>query len=160
MEAIATDIKNELKRVGIEVDAVKRKLDRLKSEKDPENRDSHVTAVASILQSIYNGYEKILEMLIKAIDGELPAARDYHTALLKRASTPIPEIRPSIITEKTFNILDNIRRYRHVFRRIYHYQLKADRIIEVAELCIKSYDVFGIEIDKFLKDFIGGRGLK
>lgn len=155
MEAIAVDVTNEINRIGIEIDAIKRKLARLESEKDPENIDSHMTAIAAILQSIYNGYERVLEMLVKAIDGDLPVARDYHTVLLRRASSPLPDVRPSIISENTFDKLDGIRKYRHVFRKIYHYQLKAGRVQELAEMGIQSYSMFRNDVNSFLRDFIG-----
>lgn len=153
MEAIVVDVTNEIKRVGIEVDAIKRKLSRLKSEKDPENADSHLTAIAAIMQSIYNGYERILEMLVKAIDGDLPVARDYHSALLRRASAGVPDVRPPLISEKVFDILDDIRRYRHVFRKIYHYQLKPGRVQELADMGIRSYGIFKDDIERFLSGF-------
>lgn len=157
MEAIAVDVENEIKRVGIEVDAIKRKLSRLQSERDPENVDSHLTAIAAIMQSIYNGYERILEMLIKAIDGDLPVARDYHSALLRRASSSVPDVRLPIIDEKTFDILDDIRRYRHVFRKIYHYQLKPGRVQELAEMGIKSYSIFKDDVEGFISRFVSAK---
>lgn len=153
MEAIAVDVENEIRRIGIEIEAVGRKLKRLESEKDVENADSHLTAIAAILQSIYNGYERVLEMLIKAIDGDLPAARDYHSAILRRAVSPIAGIRPSIINQTTFDILDDIRKYRHVFRKVYHYQLKPDRIQHLAGMGISAYGAFKADIEEFLKKY-------
>lgn len=157
MEAIANDINNELKRIAIEVDAIARKCARLDAEKDHENIDSHLTAIASIIQSVYNGYERTLEMLIRTIDGELPAARDYHTALLRRASSEIPDVRPPIISEKTFQVLDDIRKYRHVFRKIYHYQLRPEKVKGFAGITINSFDMFKGDVNSFLKRFMEGK---
>lgn len=154
MEAITVDVENEIRRIGIEIEAVGRKIKRLESENDSENRDSHLTAIAAILQSIYNGYERVLEILIKAIDGDLPTARDYHIALLRRAVSPIADIRPSILNQKTFEILDDIRKYRHVFRNIYHYQLKPGKVRLLAEMGISAYNLFKIDIEEFLKKYM------
>jgi hypothetical protein len=81
MEALIVDIENELRFISKEIDALKRKKEKLHAERDPENIDSHIKAIALTLHSIYTGYEKILEMIIKGIDGDVPTALDYHTAV-------------------------------------------------------------------------------
>ena len=92
------DIENELKFISKEIETLRRKKERIKSEKDPENIDSHNKAIALTLHSIYTGYEKILEILVKGIDGDVPTAFGYHAALLKRATYSIPNVRPEIIS--------------------------------------------------------------
>jgi len=91
VEALIVDVESELKFISREIETLKRKRERLKDERDTENIDSHIKAIALTLHSIYTGYEKIVEILIKGIDGDLPTAIDYHTALLKRATYEIPE---------------------------------------------------------------------
>jgi hypothetical protein len=100
VEALIVDVENELKFIAREIEILKRKKERVETEREPENLDSHVKAIALTLHSIYTGYEKILEMLIKGIDGDAPTATDYHTALLKRATYTIPGVRPEIISER------------------------------------------------------------
>lgn len=153
MEILIFDIENDFKFVQKEVDSIKRKLERLKSEKDVENIDSHIKAIASTLHSIYSGYENILERIIRTVDGEIPAGKEYHLWLLKRASFPIDNIRPAIISTETFMILEELRTYRHKFRNIYLYLLSPERIIELAHLGIKSKELFEKDFNAF-KSFI------
>jgi len=74
MEALIVDIENELRFISKEIDALKRKKEKLHAERDSENIDSHIKAIALTLHSIYTGYEKMLEMIIKGIDGDVPTA--------------------------------------------------------------------------------------
>lgn len=125
-----------------EIEILKRKKQRLEEEKDAENRDSHIKAIALTLHSIYTGYEKILEVLIKGIDGDLPSSMDFHTALIKRASYEIPEVRPRIISEETLHAFNILRGYRHRLRRIYTYLISRIKVLRLTDLAIKSYDLF------------------
>lgn len=47
-----------LQRFKKETESIRRKLSRLKKEKDPENIDSHIKSIAGSLHCIYSGYEK------------------------------------------------------------------------------------------------------
>lgn len=153
MEPLIIDIENELKFISREVDILKRKRKRAEEDKDPENIDSHIKAIALTLHSIYSGYEKIIEMLVKGIDGDIPTAKEYHTALLKRATYEIPEVRPAIISEDTYHLLNTLRAYRHKLRRIYTYLISPKKIIHLSESAVKSFELF--ERDwAILKDFL------
>lgn len=149
MEALIVDINADLELIKKEVESIKRKINRLKTEKDPENIDSHIKAVAGSLHSIYTGYESIIERIVRAMDGETPLGKDYHLKLLRRAITEIPNCRPPIISRETFVVLDELRTYRHKFRHIYIYMISPARIIELAEQGIKSFEFFNRDIDKF-----------
>lgn len=142
MEALIIDVENEIKFISKEIDALKRKKKKLKNETDPENIDSHIKAIALTLHSIFTGYEKILEILIKGIDGDLPTAIDFHTALLKRATYKIPDVRPPIISEETFTQLNMLRAYRHKLRRIYTYLISADKVVNLTDTAINSLRLF------------------
>jgi hypothetical protein len=57
MEALIADIDADMSLIKKETESIKRKLSRLKKDKDPENIDSHIKAIAGSLHSIYSGYE-------------------------------------------------------------------------------------------------------
>ncbi len=149
MEPLIVDVENEIRFIEKEIEVLKRKRVRLENEKDPENIDSHVKAIALTLHSIYTGHEKIMEILVKGIDGDLPTAIDYHTALLKRATYEIPGVRPKIITDETFNYLNLLRAYRHKLRRIYAFLIAPERVIELAETAVKSLALFKKDWEAF-----------
>ncbi|MFN3480487.1 MAG: hypothetical protein ACK415_08880, partial [Thermodesulfovibrionales bacterium] len=75
MEALIADINADMALIKKEVESIKRKLLRLQKEKDPENIDSHIKAIAGSLHSLYSGYENIIERIIRAVDGDVPSGR-------------------------------------------------------------------------------------
>ena len=151
MEALIADVENELKFISGEIETLKRKKERIRSEKDPENIDSHNKAIALTLHSIYTGYEKILEILVKGIDGDVPTATDYHTALLKRATYEISNVRPPILSEETFDLFNILRAYRHRLRRIYTYLISPNKVMELSDVAVKSFAFFVRDWEAFKK---------
>ena len=154
MEALIADIDADMSLLKKETESIKRKLLRLKKEKDPENIDSHIKAIAGSLHSIYSGYENIIERMVRAIDGDIPSGKDYHLMLLKRALNPIEGVRPYIISIETFRLLDELRTYRHKFRNIYLYLLSSKRITELAHTGLDSFQHFEKDINAFKKFLI------
>lgn len=153
MEALIADIDSDLRLISKEIESIKRKLDRLKTEKDRENIDSHNKAVAASLHSIYSGYENVLERIIRAVDGDIPLGTQYHMMLLKRSLTVIEGVRPAILSVEAFTLLDELRTYRHKFRNVYLYLLSSKRIIDLAQTGIRSFEVFNRDINAF-KSFL------
>lgn len=149
MEALIADIDSDMRLIGKELDSVKRKLDRLKTEKDSENIDSHNKAVAASLHSVYSGYENVLERIIRAVDGDMPLGTQFHLMLLKRARTEIEGVRPAILSAEAYTLIDELRTYRHKFRNIYLYLLSAKRIADLAQIGIKSFEAFERDINAF-----------
>jgi hypothetical protein len=129
MLAIFLDTQNEILEIYREFEAMQRKIQRFDSTVDIEDKDSHMRAIAGCIHGIYNGMEKILKNLVYYFDGVLPVGEDWHIQLLRRAKFPNQEVRPAIISEETFQALDSLRGFRHVFRGRYHTNLIPDLII-------------------------------
>jgi hypothetical protein len=149
MEGLIIDVENELKFISKEIEILKKKKQRAENEIDAENVDSHIKAIALTSHSIYTGFEKILEILIKGIDGDIPTATDYHTALIKRATYSIPNVRPPIISEETFDLLNVLRAYRHKLRRIYTYLISTKKVINLTDTATKCFDLFNRDWESF-----------
>ena len=45
----------------------------------------------------------------------------------------IEGIRPRLLSEESFKILDELRGFRHVFRHAYSYELEHERVLKLAD---------------------------
>jgi hypothetical protein len=63
---------------------------------------------------------------------------------------PIKDVRPAVISEELAAELDDYLSFRHVFRNIYGFELKGDRINYLAGRFDKIVDRFISEIKTFL----------
>ncbi len=155
-EVLIADINRDIACIRREVEAIKPKIERLATDKDPVNYDSHKRAIGSCLASIYTGIEKIFERIIKTVDGFMPEAKQYHQALLDRAATAIPGKRPAIISEQTYELLQEMKGFRHLYTHIYHYNLLPERLKEIALKGPLACELFFGDVEVFqagLPDF-------
>jgi hypothetical protein len=148
-EVLIADIDRDIISIKKEVEALKPKLERLITDKDPVNYDSHKRAIGSCLSSIYAGIERIFERIIKTVDGFMPETKQYHQAILDRAATAIPGKRQPIISEQTHELLQEMKGFRHLYTHIYHYNLMPQRLKELAEKGPVVYDAFVKDIETF-----------
>jgi len=142
IDDINLQIKN-LKRLNDEMNEV---LNKVKG----EPTFIEIRAVASILQDFYSGIEKIFERIALVIDKHLPKGENWHSELLLQMKEPLTNIRSPIISEDLFKNLKKYLDYRHLFRHLYGFELKWERI---KPLCLTMEEVlnkFIKEIDKFL----------
>lgn len=94
-------------------------IDEWTMEFEPEKPDEMaITAIAANLARFYTGVEDLVEQILKVFDDFQPAGGDWHVSLLN-AATITKEIRPPILSRTTYNQLDNLRRFRHIFHKIY-----------------------------------------
>jgi len=148
-EVLIADIERDIESVRREVAILKPKLERLMTDQDPVNYDSHKRAIGSCLASIYTGIERIFERIIKTIDGILPETRHYHQAVLERAATAITGKRQQIIGEQTYELLKEMKGFRHLYTHIYHYDLMPQRLKELGEKGPIVFDAFLKDIEAF-----------
>ena len=88
-------------------------------------------AVASILSDIYEGAEKAFERIVRVMGESLPSGFDWHQKLLTQMSEPVAGQRPAVIRPETQQQLDDFRRFRHVERHRYGFDLDWQNIQEL-----------------------------
>ena len=84
--------------------------------------------VGYYLHNLYMGFEHIFERVAETFENQIADKSQWHAQLLRRMSLDIPEMRPRLISEEAYECLDELRRFRHVFRSAYTIRLDADRL--------------------------------
>jgi hypothetical protein len=98
----------------------------------PLSDENAARVVGSYLQDFYNCFENMARVVARSIDGAgLPRGSDWHAELLRQMSMSVRGIRPELISEATSKMLDEYRRFRHLFRNIYGFVLDARRTVEL-----------------------------
>lgn len=104
----------------------------------------------SILHDFYNCCERIFKKIAIELNQGYEETEKWHKTLLYRMTIPIKEIRPHVISEELAADLDEYLAFRHLFRSIYGFELKGDRIDRLAEKFESVSNKFIEEIKKFL----------
>ena len=99
----------------------------------------------------YNCCERIFRRIISDINGGFVRDESWHKALLYRMTIEIKGIRPKVISEDLAAELDDYLSFRHVFRNIYGFELKGERLDRLVDKFARVSINFGNQIDAFLK---------
>jgi hypothetical protein len=108
-------------------------------------------AKGSILHDFYNCCERIFKRISIDINGGTEDTKTWHKSLLYKMTIPIKELRPRVISDETAAMLDEFLSFRHVFRNIYGFELKGDRIDYLSNKFPKAVHTFISEIHTFVK---------
>src|SRR5437016_1912751 len=68
------------------------------------------------MQQFYTANEDLLKQIAKAFENHIQDLSSSHKELLVRLHTEIPKIRPKVLSEGSFLLLDKIRAFRHFIR--------------------------------------------
>ncbi len=90
-------------------------------------------ALGSTLHNLYNAFEGYFMRVAKFFENNIEK-QSWHRDLLDRMALEIPGIRPALISNRTMiDRLDELRRFRHVFRNLYKTQLHPGKVKIVLE---------------------------
>lgn len=84
-------------------------------------------AVAYELHNTYNAFEAYFLRVSKHFENHLPP-HNWHAELLQKMTLDIPGIRKALLDESFGAELDELRRFRHVFRNLYKSVLKPEHV--------------------------------
>ena len=66
----------------------------------------------------------------------------WHRELIERMKIDVPGIRPAVISRELEDPLDELRRFRHLYRNLYESKLKPRRVSEVSESVVPLMRAF------------------
>jgi len=148
------DVGNELADIASEVEMLSRSVDLYSHsarDADPAAWDwLAVQGLASGVEKIYTGCERVMAMIASEIDGaRIDHEEGWHISLLKRMAHPFPEVRDAVISSECFMALDRLRAFRHRARNTYGLILDRDIVLERAVQTKAAFVTFRSEIDAF-----------
>jgi hypothetical protein len=92
-----------------------------------------VQGLASAIEKIYGGCERVMLSVVKTVDGKAVRSDEgWHRTLLLRMSSPFGDSRPAVLSQETMAELDKLRSFRHRERNSYGSALIVDRVLELA----------------------------
>ena len=112
--------------------------------------DENTTARAGyLLHNLYCATEDLFLEVARTFENRLEDPARFHRDLLKRISLDITGIRPKLVSERSYSILDELRRFRHVFRHAYDYQLEPERVEHLRKKVLTQWKFVQADLDAF-----------
>jgi len=94
----------------------------------PGEQEAYLEAVALNLHGFYAGIERVFDLVGRHIDGATSAGDMWHRDLLDQMSRDCPGKRPAVISAGPLATLDELRRFRHLVRNVYTFNLDLHRV--------------------------------
>ncbi|NOY76038.1 MAG: hypothetical protein GXP32_09665 [Kiritimatiellaeota bacterium] len=117
-----------------------------------EDRNDAINAMAlsEIFVKYYTCLETVFLRISQFFENNLPSDK-WHAELLRRMRLEIKPFRPNVISEATFDILDEFRRFRHFQRYYFGFSYDWDRL----DFLAVKFDPLRALVDEDLKRFQG-----
>jgi len=80
------------------------------------------------LHNLYNAFENICLNVARTFENQVDDRSQWHAVLLKRMTLDVEGLRPKLLNAEVHQCLDELRRFRHVFRNAYTIELAPQRI--------------------------------
>ena len=102
------------------------------------------------LHNLYNAAENIFRNIAESFGNHLDARSGWHADLLDRMRLDLMPLRPAVVDDESFDQLDELRRFRHVFRAAYSIELDPERMALVLRKALALRQRFPRQIESFL----------
>ncbi|MBI3067801.1 MAG: hypothetical protein HY323_17390 [Betaproteobacteria bacterium] len=131
----------------------------------PRNYDqwAHNASIAEGIRATYSGLESILEAIAKEIDDFVSTGDSWHAELVETMAFDLSGTRPAVISKTTRELMDELRRFRHIVNHKYALELKRSLVRKNLNLLRKCVPLFEKDYSKFVRvmtkedDHDGGR---
>ena len=142
-------LKAELKAQIQEIEGIYTRIEDRKRKTDKAAMES----VGYQLHNLYCAFEDLFKIVAETFENHIQDKSKFHQELLKRMAISIEGIRPRLLSQECFPLLDNLRSFRHLFRHAYSYELDERKVTIVLDDAFTLRGICRNDIDAFLNSF-------
>ena len=140
-------LRASIKAQGTEIERIFERIEERRRGKGEANLES----LAYQLHNLYCAFEDLMKIVADFFENHIDDSAHYHSALLWRMKMPIEGVRPALLSETSYKLLESLRAFRHVFRHAYSYELDPKKLALVVEDALKLRGLYQRDIDRFLE---------
>lgn len=105
-------------------------------------------------QQLYTAIEDLFKQIAKAFENHVDSLSSYHKELLIRMNLDIPKIRPKVISQESFLLMDKLRTFRHFVRHAYDCELDQHELGLIQNRLKEQFFYFKEDLERF-KKYVG-----
>ncbi len=127
------------------------------AELDRDTPQEECIVVGYRLHNLYNAFENVFRNAARTFENTLEERSGWHAELLQRMRLDLMPIRPAVIDAETYDKLDELRRFRHLFRSLYTDEIDPLRMNVALQKARELRRIWPASIDAFLRFLEGLR---
>lgn len=100
------------------IESIFARLEKRAAGLEPDD-EARLESVAYQIHNLYNAVEDLLKIIAAHFENQIADTARWHTALLYRMAQEITGVRPLLLSQETYRLLNGLRGFRHFFRHAY-----------------------------------------
>lgn len=117
---------------------------------DEPRTSEELIVIAYRLHNLYSAFENIFRNIARAFENNLDERSGWHRELLRRMRLDVSPVRPAVIDDATYEKLDEMLRFRHLFRSAYGVDFDPARLNLVVRKALDLRPLYLPQIERFL----------
>lgn len=118
---------------------------------DPTVDEKDLIVIAYRLHNLFSAFENMFVNIAAVFENSIDEAGRWHTQLLEHMALDAMPLRPKVIDDEAYEALDELRRFRHLFRHAYSKRLHADRLNLVLQSALILKNIYKPQLEAFLQ---------
>jgi uncharacterized protein YutE (UPF0331/DUF86 family) len=112
-------------------------------------------SIAYQIHNLYNAIEDLLKIVANHFENNLSSNPQWHSLLLQRMKQEISSVRPALISDRTFSLLNGLRGFRHFFRHAYGVDIEYEQLQINLDKSLRLLPLLTEDVNNFLDKFEG-----
>jgi hypothetical protein len=105
--------------------------------------------IAYHLHNLYNAFENIFQNIAAVFENSVDDDK-WHAQLLERMQLDVMPLRPAVIDRAAYEALEELRRFRHLFRHAYTVRLSPLRLQLVVREALALRALYAAQLEQFI----------
>lgn len=135
--------------IKVQVETIEKIFQKIEARRRKKG-EAQLESLAYQLHNLYCAFEDLFKIVANFFENRIEERAIYHREILWRMKIPIEGIRPALLSEATYRLLDSLRAFRHFFRHAYSYELDPKKVHLVLEEALRLREIYQREIQNFL----------
>jgi HepT-like protein len=136
--------------VSADLQAIEQVYLKLAGQSETAKDDEQAIVTGYYLHNLYNAFENIFQRVAEAFENDISDKAQWHAQLLRRMTLDIEGVRPRLLSDEAYQCLDELRRFRHLFRNMYTADLDSERLRLVWNEARRLQSLYRVDIERFL----------
>ncbi|MGF1535369.1 MAG: hypothetical protein ACFB4J_02625 [Elainellaceae cyanobacterium] len=112
---------------------------------------AQLDSAAYQIHNFYCAVEDLLKLVANAFENRIGAGGDWHRTLLLRLSQPVEAVRPALLSEETWMLLNQLRGFRHFVRHGYGAEIEVNQLQVNLDLAVNVWALLPRDVEVFLE---------
>jgi len=134
---------------------IKTVVDRLEERSRDVREDdaARLESVAYQIHNLYSAVEDLLELVAAHFENNIADPSRWHSELLFRMTRKVAGVRPALLSEESYRILNGLRSFRHFFRHAYNAPIEYAQLVINLDKARRLYPALEQDVAHFLQQF-------